>query len=113
MKKEDKKMLEDYKKELENKHVYTKEEIEKLINNIKEDAYNALRKLFESQLKHAYDIASTYNQKELTLLDFIHAANEGLEIAVESKEYHNYETFINKVDESIASTIELLLSYLA
>lgn len=112
MKQEEIKMLEDYKEELEQKHVYSEEEINKLISSIKNDSYNALRKLFESQLKHAYEIASTYNNKGVSLLDYIHAANEGLEIGVESKEYTDYNTFIKKIDECIKSTIDLLLSYL-
>lgn len=104
-------MLDEYKIELENKKQYTKQEIETLISGLDEDTYNGLRSLFESQMLRAYEIASTYSHDGLTLLDFIHAANEGLEVGVTSREYSDYGTFIKKIEDSIKSSIDLMLSF--
>ncbi len=109
----DKKMLDDYKIELEEKKKYSEKEINDLISSIKEDPYNSYRKLIESQLLKAFEIASTYTSEVLTPLDFIHAANEGLEVAVTSNDYQDYESFLKKVEEGIRSSIDLVLSFLA
>lgn len=107
----DKKMLEEYKVELDNKKQYTKEDIELLIQNLKEDPYTSLRALFESQLKRAYQMSLNYEHEALTTLDFVHAANEGLEVAVTSKEYDDYDSFVQKVETSIDESINLMLSF--
>lgn len=109
----DQQTLDDYKIELEAKKKYSEAEINDLIAMIKYDAFHAYRKLIESQLLKAYEIALIYNHEELTPLDFIHAANEGLEVAVTSNEYNDYKSFVRKVEEGIKSSIDLMLSFLA
>ncbi len=109
---QEKEEIQAYEEELKQKGRLTKEEIAQLIDDIDKNQYSSIRKLMEYHLYYAYEIAKTYENEELTLLDFLHAANEGLEIGVTSKEYNDYESFIKKIDESIKSAIELIVSYI-
>lgn len=104
-------MLENYKEELHNKKKYSREEIENLINSISEDAYGSYRSLIDSQLLRAYEIAMTYSHPSLSILDFVHAANEGLEVAVTENDYSDYDSFIKKIEEGINNSIAIILSF--
>ncbi len=110
--KEEKKILDDYLKEMDERKRLSKKEIENLINEIQNDPYTSYRTLIQSHLYYAYDIAKKYEVEELTILDLIHAANEGLEIGVTSNKYKDYDSFINKIDKAIKDSINLVLSYL-
>ncbi len=112
LKPKDQKMFLDYQKELDEKKIYQEEEIETLILNAKQNSYEALRTLYESQLKYALEIASTYENETLSILDFIHSANEGLEVAVTSLDYSDYNSFKLKVETCIKESISLMLSFL-
>lgn len=110
--KEDKIALEEYIEEITSRKQLTKEEVENLIELAKKDAYTAYRSLIQNHFTYAYEIAKKYSVKELTILDLIHAANEGLETGVVSNGYSDYDSFIKCIDESIKYSIELMLSFL-
>ena len=110
--KETKKIISDYEKELSSKKRLTKEEVENYINNIKNDPYESYRNLIQGHLYLAYEIALKYKAEELTTLDFIHCANEGLEIGVTTRSYNDYDSFIKEMESEIKETIDLMLSYL-
>ena len=109
---EEQKILNEYVEELNSRKKVTKEEVEELLSDLENNAYDVYRSLIQNYLFYAYNIAKTYSAEELTILDFIHAANEGLEIGVTSNEYEDYDSFIKCIDSAIKSSIELMLSYL-
>lgn len=109
---EEQKILNEYVEELNSRRKLTKKEVEELLLDLENNAYDVYRSLIQNYLFYAYDIAKTYKVEELTILDIIHAANEGLEIGVTSNEYEDYDSFIKCIDSAIKSSIELMLSYL-
>ncbi len=111
MSKEDQEMLKDYEKELKEKKLLTDEEIIKLIDEKDENTYECYRFLLENFLPYAYEIACTYHHPKLTKLDFIHAANEGLECAITGGNYHDLKSLYKTMEEGIKTSIELILSY--
>lgn len=109
---EEQKMLDDYIDEINGNKKYSKEEIERLIKDLETNGYDPLRELMKSQLLHAYEISSKYHHEEISPLDFVHAANEGLEMAVTSKNYKDYASFMTCVENGVKESIELMLSFL-
>ena len=110
--KEDKIAYEEYLEEITSRKKLTKKEVEDLIELAKKDAYTAYRSLIQNHFVLAHDIAKNYHAKELTILDLVHAANEGLESGVVSNNYNDYDSFIKCIEEAIKYSIELMLSFL-
>lgn len=110
--KEELKMLDDYEEELKNKKKLTIEEIENLISLKETNPYESMRSLMENFLEYAYKIALEYHHAQLTTLDFVHAANEGLEIAITTGTYDDYFSLQRELDKTIHGAIEEMLRYL-
>ena len=108
---EEKKVLDEYLNELNNRKKLSVEEINEKIALIKEDPYLICRELIQYHFYLAYDIAKNYEKEELTILDFINAANEGLEVGVVSLDYSDYDSFMDVIKKSIKDSIELMLSF--
>lgn len=106
----EKQMISDYEIELNDKKKYTPQEIENLIVQIDDNPYQTLRTLIESQLLFAYQIAITYESNIISTLEFINCADEGLEIAVTGRKYHNYDTFMQEVEKGIKDSLEILIN---
>lgn len=107
----EKKLIKDYEKELKEKKQLSSKEIENLIKEKNLHPYESMRKLMENFLPRAYEISKEYKNSQLSALDFLHAANEGLEVAITTKEYFDEKSLMEAIDETIKESIELLLSY--
>ena len=110
--KEDQKMLDEYEEELNHKGKLSEEEIMSLISLMETNPYDSMRSLMDNYLPYAYKIALKYHHPRLTLLDFVHAANEGLEIAITTGSYHDINSLQKAIEETINDSIKLMLSYM-